>query len=232
MKNVVNFDSKREFLRFIKGKTLKEIGFGSEGSCLFGHDGLAYKERVTGFQPERQPVDEMIMADECSSGSFLFPIQLFAVNGNVVGYTSPRVKVDYLNARGCYEDDSFARELVELIDFDKLIAAYHVLMSDAMKLADEGISIFDLPYNVMFDGEKLYAVDTLGYRKVDSDVHEANRRSVDAALKLECQDVANYIDRYEFDKSMDTISFIRAFEARYKGHQDSDGFSYTKDKEY
>ena len=49
------------------------------------------------------------------------------------------------------------------IDFDKLYAAYEVMYDDAIQLARDGICIYDLPYNIVFDGERLFGIDTCGY---------------------------------------------------------------------
>ena len=65
--------------------------------------------------------------------------------------------------------------LIEFLDFKDYLNQYDILNKSNIRV-----------YNLMFDGENLYAIDTCGYRKVKEDtkdVYRHNKYYLDDAIK-------------------------------------------------
>lgn len=222
MKKIVKFNSTEEFQAYRKCKANFFLGSGSEGSCFLGKDGLCYKDFTEGFHSEDYDIESIITSDDFSSSSFLFPHTLFVVGDELVGYTSDVVKDDLMN------NERMIFEGIDDINFDKLASAYDVLMRDAVALGEQGITIYDLPYNLMFDGEKLVAVDTCGYYYSDDDPIGHNTNSVNKAIIMAFALYVEYAHSQEVDKNMEVKPFLKMIESKYTNHKSSDGIQYTK----
>lgn len=209
MNKIVNFNSEKEFIAYRKSKTCSELGTGSEGTCYLGRDGLAYKDLSEGFRSEVYIPEDIVTRSECSVKSFAFPHVLFTVNGELMGYTSDLVKKDITNDKYLFEHG------IDHIDFEKLYAAYEVLYDDAIKLAEEGIGIYDLSFNLMFDGEKLTGVDTCGYFHAPTMECLHNTDCVDLAVKNLFTIYAKYGYGEDLDTDMDVKSFLEMVKANY-----------------
>lgn len=210
MKKVIKFDSEKEFKAYMKSKTVSEIGDGSEGVCYLGKDGKAYKSFQDGYIKSTYQVDEIITSDEASTNSFLFPDILFTINDIVVGYVCKFIPRDDLNF------NKLIFEGLDHINFDKLYDAYSPLRNDAVVLAQNGISIFDLSYNLMFDGQSLYGIDTCSYTRKPGDLTDSNLAYVDAAMKDPfCLYFKEEYD-IDLDKDMEVKPFLKMVKKKYK----------------
>ena len=187
MKNIVEFNSMDEFIAYRKNITLAEIGSGSEGICYLGKDGFIYKDLTEGCFPYSLDVNSIITSDDIKVDNFIFPDVLFAENSKLIGYRSKYIQ------RNLFDTDYLFREGIKEFDFNKLMDAYYDICNDAEKLADANIEIFDLSYNLIFDGEKLYGIDTDHYKVVDYPVREHNIVCVNSAIKNEFIMIADYI---------------------------------------
>ncbi len=221
MSNIIKFNSVTEFQAYRKSKTFKLLGDGSEGKCYLGKDGLAYKDFTEGFRSDDYVLENVITTSECDIPSFAFPHTLFAVGDTLVGHTSEGITRDFLKY-----DNMFFYGL-DSINFKKLARAYDVMVEDAKKLASIGIAIYDLPYNLMFDGERLVGIDTCGYYRTDEDVESSNINSVDMAIKFIFALYAEYAHNEKLDKTMDVKPFLEMVEAKYTEH-DIPPTQYTK----
>lgn len=222
MGKIVDFTSENEFKLYRLKKANKYLGGGSQGNCYLGRDGLVYKDLTEGFLFPEMSVNEVITTDRISLESFIFPNILFSINGCLIGHTSKYV------ANDLFDEDLFFDYGVNHIDFNKLIDAYYNMMSDAEKLADANIKIFDLSHNIMFDGNKLYGIDTDYYRKVDYPILEHNRSCVDNALKDVFVMVAEYVfddNLFDLSRSMNVVDFLNYIRENYseKGLSLNDG---------
>ena len=221
MNKIVNFDSYDEFVLYRKSKTIRELGAGSEGSCYLGSDGLAYKDLTNGFSKRDYILENVITSSECDNKSFAFPHVLFAVNDELVGYTTNVVKKDITNEK------YLSTYGIDHIDFDKLYSAYQVLYQDSIKLAEKGISIIDLSFNLMFDGEKFTAVDTCEYFYTSGECIKHNTESVDDAVKNLFTIYALFNFDEELDTSLDVKEFLQMVKTKYSS-SDTNGKPYLK----
>lgn len=222
MKKIVRFNSTEEFQAYRKSKAKFFLGSGSEGSCFLGNDGLTYKDLTEGYHSDSYDIDSVITSDEYSCSSFIFPHTLFVVEDELVGYTSDTVRVDLIN------NEKMIFDGIDAIDFDKLANAYDVLMQDAVALGEHGITIYDLPYNLMFDGDKLMAIDTCGYYYSDNDPVGHNINSVNEAIKLAFSLYVEYAYCQKVDKNMEVKPFLEMIERKYTNHNSRGGVQYTK----
>ena len=209
MDSIVYFNSEKEYSTFIQKKICKELGSGSEGTCYLGKDGLAYKNFLDGFVNNDYVLENIITSNMCDNASFNFPHVLFAVDNKLVGYTSRLIERDLTNYNYMFFHG------IDHINFDKLISAYEVMYQNAIRLAQDGISIFDLPYNVLFDGERLIGIDTCGYTKKPSFQCGDNPNSVDEAVKRLFIHYAKDVHGDTLDTNVDTVSFLKMVHDKY-----------------
>lgn len=218
MNKIVRFNSEEEFIAYRKSKTCEELGSGSEGTCYLGNDGLAYKDLTSGYQEEKYIPKNIITTSSYKNKSFAFPHVLFVVNDKLVGYTTDVVPGNIIH------DDYLFEHGIDHIDFDKLYEAYQVLHEDALQLANDGIGILDLSFNLIFDGEKLTGVDTCSYYHGTKEDCEKNAMCVDMAVKNLFTLYARYGYGEELDINMDVKSFLTMVKNRYS----TTGKSYSK----
>lgn len=176
IKNMSNL----EFKSFVNMIRLKIVGTGSEGVCFKSSvDGKAYKlfhiisdENVG----QEYDVNEIITTDDIKLESFAFPEELYVVDGIFKGYKSEYCNNNIFN-------DEFLSEPTNIvnINFKKLLKAYYKMKKDVIKLSSKNIRIYDLSYNLLFDGENLTGVDTCGYYKSENAL-EHNLSCLDSAI--------------------------------------------------
>lgn len=170
------------FKKFLKGKDLIYVDDGSEGTCFKSRkDGKAYKIFNQGDSFNSgvfYNLDEIITKDDMDIDSFSFPEDLFIIDGVLKGYSMTYYPNNLFSNSHMYEINGLLN-----INFKKLLKAYYKLKKDVITLSLNHVSIFDMPYNLLFDGERLIALDTCGYKKKDSDVLEKNLAQLDYAVK-------------------------------------------------
>ena len=218
MKKII-FDSIDEFKNFIKNNDSGIfVGQGSEGKCFLGKNGNIYKDLTVGDCIENYNIDEIITEDDISLDSFAFPKTLFIVGDELVGYTAKHVENDI------FENSNLEFPELDQINFDKLLEAREKMIEDIKILTENQIGIFDLSYNLLFDGEKLVGVDTLGYYRDPCITFERNIKNLDTAIK----DFFIFsLDGREFDEidsTLDTEVFLKELQTKVikkkeKAHQ-------------
>lgn len=222
MNKIVRFDSESTFRAYINSKKYKVLGTGSEGTCYLGKDGLAYKDLTDGLSSEIYIPEKIITTTERQNSSFAFPHVLFVVDGVLVGYTSDVVPRDITSNRFLFDHG------IDHIDFKNLYDAYEVVYDNAIKLANEGIAIYDLSFNLLFDGENLTGVDTCGYYRAPVSECRHNTECVDQAVKDLFVLYVRYAHDEELDTSMDVKTFLTMVENKYSNHGNKKGKSYIK----
>lgn len=173
----MNFKSEWQVKLFIESRSLREIGSGSEGTCYLGKDGKVYK--LLEFEhAEPYVATDVVTEEEAQFESFAFPEELYAVDNKLKGYRTRRVKQDYFAG-----ENIFAFENIANLNFAAVSHAYKRMLLDIVGLSSRRILIFDMPFNIMFDGVSFTAIDTCGYKKVDYDPLVDNLKSLNLAME-------------------------------------------------
>lgn len=180
--NKLEFATKEEFKLYLKKNIVKQIGAGAEGICYLLKDGSALKVYgcpESDYEPCSYSIidymnpEDIIMSDEVEIENFLFPEKLVFVNGKVRAY-----KTKYI------PNDTFGLYLYpENVDFEKLVSAYYDFLNQVIAISKKNIVFYDLAYNLIFNNEKLYAIDTIEYEKKEN-VLEENIKSLKYAISM------------------------------------------------
>ena len=144
------------FQNYIRKIAKAEVGKGTEGKIWLTRDNDTVKYTIPRF---RKPYSTyMITEEDMKLESFLFPTELFIVDDTVAGYRAPYFKGDIFNRM-----DEKAGKVINL---ENLANARETMIRDVEALTKAKYKIEDIENNLMFDGKKLKAIDTLEYHKV------------------------------------------------------------------
>ena len=161
-KNVIYFDSNKKYHDFVVTQRKNEIGEGAEGIVYITKNNEVIKEIFNAR--EKYPNDDLLMESDIKLDSFLFPKELYVCRNEIIGY-----KTDYF--RNIFRD--FDGNIKD-IDLDAVVKAGYKMMKDVEILSKMDYILYDLPYNVLFDGKVLKAIDTLGYYKDSNETLHKN----------------------------------------------------------
>ena len=139
---------------------------------------------------------KIITSDDYKLDSYIFPEKLLINNNKYVGYIHKY-----------FPNDIFSLHERELNDREiyNLFKAREKMIKETEILSRDKIFIIDLQSNILFDGEKLAAIDTLNYRKCDYDVAEDNIESIDYAILFSlscCGDYFRTIPNMSFEENI------------------------------
>lgn len=167
------FKNYKEFEEFYNSKcSTKSLGFGGEGECRLGNDGYAYKKYDEGVY--KNP-NCMVLDDDIKLDSYVFPIDIFVVNNNVVGYKTKYIK-----------DDIFLKDKkwdeVLYVNTDNMPKAYLKILKDTILLSKKKVLIDDLAGNLMYDNKDFYAIDTSMYKYVDESYKDLLIENIDSLI--------------------------------------------------
>jgi hypothetical protein len=175
-KNVIYFDSNKKYHDFVVTQRKYEIGEGAEGIVYITKNNEVIKEIFNAR--EKYPNDDLLMESDIKLDSFLFPKELYVCRNEIIGY-----KTDFF--RNIFRD--FDGNIND-IDLDAVVKAGYKMMKDVEILSKMNYILYDLPYNILFDGTSLKAIDTLQYYKRDDITLEKNisilRDALVTAIKL------------------------------------------------
>ena len=182
MVKVINYDKFEDLARFIYSMHIRELGSGSEGVVYLGKDKYAYKlnyEEPWASDTRQLSPNEIISKEDADLPSFAFPLEIYTVEGIIMGCKMERVKNNLLSTEHTISYMDFFD-----IDIYEFYEAYKVLLEDVRKLSDLKIKLFDVANNVMYDGNKLTVVDTFYYTREEYDTYEINLYIVEKAIEL------------------------------------------------
>lgn len=195
MKNIREFKSHSEFLKFAKPQLVKYLASGSEGDVFLTKSGDIIKV-MTFYYEQRYLCDcqDAIFSNELQLDSFIFPDELYVVDGLIVGY---REKY--------FENDLFHTDLDMNYSIENLIKAREKFIEDTKVLTEHGYQLFDLARNILFDNNKLVAIDTLDYVKKNVSL-QFNIGAVDYAILTSISDCCPNIDvRKPFEEEIQKV---------------------------
>ena len=163
LSNIKNFSCRKDFISFMKQNAYKLVGYGSEGKCYLGREKKVYKCMYPSkYSPYN--IGEIITTKDVQIPSFVFPEELYAVDDLLNGYRTEYVKRDLFRVENVVDLESIAD-----LDFETLASAYKEMLRDMKELSKQHIQVFDFMFNIMYDGEKIKAIDTCGYKRVSND---------------------------------------------------------------
>lgn len=180
MSCIRNFECDDELFEFMSKYKISELGRGSEGICFRGRDGYAYKQIDPGVSYGRNyEIENIITTETIDLPSFAFPQELYGVNNELRGYKTILVENDLFRP-----DNTCDISTIDTINFRNLASAYNEMAADVLTLSDAGILMYDFCFNVLFDGNKLTAVDTCGYKRVDYNPTNDNIESLNTSIEM------------------------------------------------
>lgn len=183
MNNIKEFNSKKEYINYIKPMLVKEIGSGSEGDIYLTKDNEIIKV-MTNFFGHKYLSDnpDIIMSSDLKLDSFIFSDELYVKGDIILGYKEK-----------LFEGDLFNVYPKKNINIDNLLKAREVFIEDIKEITKFGYKLFELPRNLLFDNKRLVAIDTLDYIKEKVSL-EKNIESIDYAILLELDEIYGGID--------------------------------------
>ena len=180
MNKIINFDNEKEFINYTKIDESNKIDCGSEGVIYLTDDEKIIKYMIDPYAPkEYSEFPDIIMSDDLKLDSFIFPDELYILDGQIIGY-----KEDFF-ANNIFDPRNPAKS----IDVEKLLKAREKLIEDAKVITDKGYKLFEFPGNVLYDTNKLVGIDTLDYYKKNNITLSENIGIIDYALILELIDI-------------------------------------------
>ncbi len=201
MSKLVLYDNPLLFDREIKSKLIHEIGCGSEGVC-YAYNGEAYKvmydksiiHKMSETLDYMVNPTQIITTDDIDLPSFAFPKEVYATKEWLLGYKTKLIEQNLFHINNFLDIDDLKN-----IDFNALAVAYKLMLEDVDLLSKEKVEIYDLTFNLVFDGKRLTGVDTCGYKKTNEDVKEGNRK----CLALAIEDMFTLVSDHEIDESIE-----------------------------
>lgn len=187
MNNIIDFENNIELKNFLHSKRLSYIAEGSEGKCFASKvDNDAYKvffDDSTMFLENDYDPKKIITTDVIELECFAFPKEIYTLNGKLMAYRTKKIDNDLFKYDKQPNIHLGEQSNLYSIDFKKLEKAYLKLEKDIISLSKAGIKIYDLCFNLTFDGESIIAIDTCGYTKVEYDVLSENISSLNYAIE-------------------------------------------------
>lgn len=180
MSAILHYSEEEKIILQRNWKHFKKIGEGDEAECFLINDEVfkVYNENYRNHN-----INNYICKDDFNLESFLFPTEIYTCNSKVFATKAKYIKENYFDKEHLHFGNT--------PDLDKLKEALEPYIKDVYELSKNNIYAKDLSLNTIFDGEKLYAIDTLSYEKVDYDTYDKNIELVKGVIEL-------YIELYEF----------------------------------
>lgn len=198
MSKLVLYDNELLFYKEIKSKLSREIGRGSEGIC-YEYDNEAYKVmfnktdvmKMSGILNYMEHPSKIITTQDINLPSFVFPEEVYATKDWLLGYKTRLIKNNLFSIENLIDIQDLKK-----IDFNALASAYKVMLDDVKLLSEARIKIYDLTFNLIFDGKKLTGIDTCGYQFVDKNIREQNEKYLSNAIVDLFRMISNYKINY------------------------------------
>lgn len=181
MSDLRTFDTPLKIYEYVNANYFRKLGCGVEGAAYLAKDGsvMKYIQLPSGVVKYNE---DIITTSKFKLKSFIFPDELFVCDNLIYGYRTEYFSNDVL----C---DKYRRS-IRIIDLEKFLEAREVKIDDIKVLTDAHYRLKDICGNILFDGERLAAIDTLAYKKDYSITLDDNIFSLDRTLNM-------YLDIFE-----------------------------------
>lgn len=177
--------NREEFEKFLKSIDAKKIGTGTEADCYLGNDGYCYKlysdELInTKNSSIRKRVDQIITTSEVKNDAIIFPEELYVENGILLAHKTKYIEKNIFGKEDMNESILHLKET-------QIITAYLNMVKDIVDISKKGILLVDaVGDNLLYDGQKMYYIDTCEYQKVNKDENELcqeNKKRFDSCIE-------------------------------------------------
>lgn len=196
MKNIEVFKNVSEITDKYDLGRHRFIDSGSEGRAFrIGNEIVKMYDKI----PEISYQD-VITIDDFNLKSFLFPKKLLLVDDKLVGYTTDYFPNDILTLVDDNPDNIYE------IDLDSLRRSREVFLKDLEVLTDAGIYTVDMPFNLLYDGKVLKAIDTAKYKELFS--ASENKYSLDVGIR-------RYLKEFNLKYKTGSDYYIEDLKRRY-----------------
>lgn len=194
------YNSYIDFSNMIMSKdVVRKVGSGGDGTCYLKKDGNCYKV-FDGISTSN--FTETITQDDCKLDYILLPEDVYYCEGYIVGTKVRYVDNDILLD---FEEDSIGYY------YKKMLEALPRFINDIKKLSELKIYMYDLCFNLMFDGKDFYAIDTVCYyKKEDNTVEEVYNLNIDI-LKYALEHELNMTFPNDEEKVNEIISLVDSY---------------------
>ena len=195
--------NREEFEQFLKSIDAKKIGTGTEATCYLGNDGYCYKlysdELINSKNSSiRKKVNQIITTSEIKSDVFIFPEELYVENGTLLAH-----KTKYIE-KNIFGKENMNDSILHLKE-QQIVTAYLNMVKDIVDISKKGILLVDaVGDNLLYDGEKMYYIDTCEYEKVNQDENELfleNKKRFDSCI----QNIFNSYYKLEDEGTIENI---------------------------
>lgn len=136
-------------------KNCVSLGAGSQGEVFLDNNTKqVYKVFHSYFFNEESCFNEydIMKFSHIVNDTFIFPLDVIIVNNSVVGYTLPLIK---------------GKDLTKIDPFMVSLSNLYNLVNDVYKdiklLTENNVILYDVPYNIMYENNKLSVIDTIEY---------------------------------------------------------------------
>ena len=178
MERYLYFKDLKSIDDYVTKRIRREIGEGSEGTAYLTKDNMVLK-MLDGYAEvdilESQK-ESIIMQQDYNVSTYLFPKQLLIAYERVQGYLMDFFPNNIIAFADPYNGD------INDINIDNLLRAREEMIKDTIILSDNNIVVHDLTFNLLFDNNKLGAIDTLSYYKKSNVTLDENIGCIDYAL--------------------------------------------------
>lgn len=197
MKNIKEFESEKELYDYFKTNSIKKIGGGSEGTAYLNKNKELIKLIPVSYDSKYYcDYTNIIMDSDIKLDSFIFPKELFILNGLIVGY-----KENYFRGNIFNSSDE-----IHKLNIDKLIEAREKIIEDAKIITERGYFLYELGGNILFNNEKLVGIDTLDYKKNNNVTLDENIDMIDYAILIALKRIDFFIDASKpFEREIEKV---------------------------
>lgn len=199
------FDNNDDIKEYIKNLAIKNVGKGTEGQVWLTKENDTIKYVLKAFRQTYKP--SMLTEDDIKLESFIFPTEIFVENGFVAGYRARYFKDDIFN--------KMDTKTGSVINLEKLAIAREKMIKDIEVLTKAKYKIEDIENNLLFDGKRLIAIDTLDYPKINNIELYENIELLDYAIITRLVLIDSRVKRLQdssFDEIVDYLADKDVFE--------------------
>ena len=171
MNSIKKFNTEEDLKKYINNLVIRNVGSGTEGYAALtkANDIIKYIE-----WQHRIPYDEEIITTaDYKLESFNFPNKLILCKSHVAGYRTRYFNDNLLDTNG-----------EKYINLSKLLTARKRMIEDIKVISKDKYRMNDIENNLLFDGERLCAIDTLDYRIVSNLTLSDNIELLDEAIRI------------------------------------------------